>query len=920
MIQDPIQRHKRILSPIWILPFVALCIGSWLLYTSFRDAGINIHVHFDNAEGITPGKTKVIFKGIPIGTVKNIEIDDNMQGVNLIIEMENRSRSLLVRDTTFWIVKAEVSAGRISDIETLISGSYIGTQKGKSTKTATRFQGLKAPPPLDEATPGLRFTLESDTLHSLQRGSHIYTKNLQIGHIEDYALQDNGNILFYAYVQPQFAHLIKNGTRFWNASGLSLTGNLRQGLTVNIESMASLLYGGITCATHDSLQTTTPAASNSHFTLYKDFESAEYGIIMTLQLNSGSGIVPGKTEVRYRGLKVGVVKSLTFNHDSFHTVTAHILLDPRAESILRETTKFWVIKPEVNITGIRNIETVLGGNFITFKVGTGDYQDHFSEEPDSMPNQVLREGTTFQLKASDSGSLEAGAPVLFKQLKVGEILDIALSPDNKGVQINLRLYKPYDKLIHTKTIFWNVSGVQIGGSLSNFKVNLASLQTMLAGGIAFISPHAPNGQQTIIPDQDHTFFLYDDFNEAVQANPFLQPPGLHLKISTAKMPPLSIGSPILYNNIKVGKILDFTPEPDGNKVSINILIEKKYTHLVTSSSRFFTFSGIKIKASLQGIDMQAAPIDSIVSGGIAFYSPGEGKEVKEYHEFQLYKNYQAANHADDIWLTLSFNDGTGIVPQTKITYQGVPIGSITSVDISPGGKGIHAMAHIQPDAALFFRATSSLWLVRPEISLQGVKHLNTLFSGPYIAVHAGKGALQTTFHVQDAPPEKNDTLPGLHIVLETTRLGSLSKGSPVYYRQIQVGQVTGFSLSPTHQSVWVQVNIVPQHTKLIYKETKFWNSSGLHIDGGVFSGLQIKTESVEALLKGGISLATPEDTSIADLAQDGDHFSLEATVNKEWLNWKPILPAPVKRQTTPLSQKQPKQHVKGEEDAADRYL
>ena len=918
MIQEPIQRHKRILSPIWILPFVALCIGSWLLYTSFRDAGIDIHVHFDNAKGITPGKTKVIFKGIPIGTVKNIEIDDNMQGVNLIIKMESRSSTLLVKDTAFWIVKAEISAGRISGIETLLSGSYIGTQKGKSTEPATLFQGLNVPPPLDQATPGLRFTLESDTLHSLQRGSHIYTKNLQIGHIENYALQDNGKILFNAYVQPQFAHLIKTGTRFWNASGLSLTGNLRQGLTVNIESLASLLYGGITCATHDSLQTTDPTASNSHFTLYKDFESAEYGISMTLQLNSGDGIAPGKTEVRYRGLKVGVVKNLTFNQDSFHTVTAHVLLDPRAEPILRETTKFWVIKPEVGITGIRNIETVLGGNFITFKVGKGDNRNHFIEEPDPMPNQVIREGTTFYLEAADSGSLETGAPVLFKQLQVGEILDIGLSPENKKVQISLRLYQPYDKLIHAKTIFWNVSGVQIDGSLSNFKVNLASLQTMLAGGIAFISPPMPQGGQTIISEPNHTFFLYDDFNEAVQANSFLQPPGLHLKVSTETMPPLSIGSPVLYNNIKVGKILDFTPETDGDKVVIDVLVEKKYTHLVTSTSRFYNLSGIQIKASLQGIDMQAGPIDSIISGGIAFSSSGKGTAITDSHEFQLYKNYQATFHADDIRLTLSFKSGTGITPQTRINYQGFAIGSITSVDIAPNGKGILAMAHIQPDAAKFFRATSSLWLVQPEISLQGVKHLNTLLSGPYIAVHAGEGPLQTTFRVQDAPPEKNETLPGLNIFLETPRLGSLSKGSPVYYRQIQVGQITGFSLSPTHQSVWVQVNITPQHKNLIYKGTKFWNSSGVQIAGGVFTGLQITTESVEALLRGGISLATPDDASIGDLAQDSDHFSLEASVNKEWLKWEPILPAQVKRQTT--SPKPPRQHVKGEEDDADRYL
>lgn len=919
-MHQPRQRKKRIFSPIWILPFVALCIGSWLLYTSFRDAGIDIHVHFANAKGITPGKTKVIFKGIPVGTVRAIAIDDDMEGVDLVIKMENRARPLLVKDTAFWIVKAEVSAGRVSGLETLLGGSYIAAQRGTATEKSTRFEGRSTPPPLGPATPGLRFTLESDTLYSLQRGSNIYTKNLQIGHIEDYTLQADGKILFHAYVQPQFTHLIKNGTRFWNSSGLSLTGNLRQGMTVNIQSLASLLYGGITCDTHPSLEHTASASENSHFTLYKDFEAAEYGINMTLQLTSGDGIVPGKTEVRYRGLRVGVVKDLTINQDSFHTVTANILLDPRAEVILRESTRFWVIKPVVGITGIDNLETLLGGNFITFKIGAGEFQHHFTEEPDPMPSQLVREGTTFSLEASNSGSLKVGAPVLYKQLKVGEIIDITLEPVTSNVRINIRIFAPYDTLVRSQTVFWNVSGVQIDGSLSYFKVNLASLQSMLAGGIAFTTPPHLAGAQVPPPVENQTFFLYDNYRSAVRANDRLLPEGLQLTILAETMPSLTIGSPILFTSVQVGEVIDFHLTPHSSKAAIKIFIEQKYAHLVHSGCRFYNVSGLQVRASLRGLEVEAGSLDSILSGGLAFLAEDQGVPAVDHQQFPLFESLTAASHADDIRLELTLSTASGITDQTRITCKGIPIGQIDKVELASDASTVHATAYVSPETANLFRTGSTLALVRPEVSLRGVRHLSSLLTGPTIAVHPGHGALQTSFHVQERPTSPREPLPGLNIILEASRLGSLSHGSPVYYRQVNIGRVTGFTLSPTSQSVWIRVNIMPEYRQLVYTGSKFWNASGVQISGGLFNGVQVNTESVETLVRGGIAMASPERSDLGSPARNGDHFPLAEKGKPEWLTWSPILPPHAAEHSATGENVPDKPPISGGEDTADAYL
>ncbi len=889
-MEKPIIRKRRSISPIWILPLVALCIGGWLLFTSIRNAGVEITLHLEDATGISPGKTKVIVKGIPVGTVKRLHIDEGMQGVNLIITMERQTRSALVTDTTFWVVKPEVSAGRISGLDTLFGGSYIGMRKGSATTFTTNFEGLTEPPPLDTNTPGLHITLESDTLFSLQRGSNIYNKNVQIGYLEDYFLQKNGKIQLKAYIEARFAHLIHTGTRFWNASGLSLTGDVQSGLTVNVESLASLIYGGITCDTPAALEKTDPANNDSTFRLYKDFEDAEYGISMTLQLASGEGIVPGKTKVMFRGMKTGVVKNIEINQDRFHTVTATVLLDPRAETTLKEHSRFWVVRPEVQITGIKNLETLLTGPYITFEIGEGSFCNRFVETTDPMPKPTFHPGVSYTLIAPDSGGLAIGAPVLYKQIAVGEITTITLAPKGDAVFVGLLMHYPYSSLINKKSVFWNAGGVKVDASLSRLQINLGSIQSLLAGGVAFTNP-SPKGKSPFAPaEAGTTFKLHASYGEAVKALPELEIQGLRLQLLTAKAPPLTIGAPILYNNIRVGEILGFDLAQNRRDMVIHILINEGYRDLATTGSRFYTFSGIKVNASLQGVNLETAPFNALLNGGISFYNSTKGSPVRSEQTFPLYESEQEAVHADALHLSLHFSNGEGIAKNTEIRYQGIGIGKVTELSLDPATGEVHGEAFVQQEMRRLFRRETILRLVKPVVSLSGVQHLETILTGAYIEVRPGLGQMQTTFTI--LPVASDTTLPqtGLNIVLETATLGSLKKGSPVYYRQVQVGRITSYHLSPTAQEVWLNVNIEPAYTKLIYTGTKFWNASGIKVSGGVLSGMTVHAESVEALLTGGIALAIPERDKMGPPSYPGEHFPLAEKNEDEWLTWHPQLP------------------------------
>jgi paraquat-inducible protein B len=203
-------------------------------------------------------------------------------------------------------------------------------------------------------------------------------------------------------------------------------------------------------------------------------------------------------------------------------------------------------------------------------------------------------------------------------------------------------------------------------------------------------------------------------------------------------------------------------------------------------------------------------------------------------------------------------------------------------------QAIIAEGKVQKMAENLFRQNTRLWLVKPEFGFAKIRNLETILTGSYIDIEPGDGELKTDFVLLPDVPT-TDSYAGLNIVLETPHLGSLNKNSPVYYRQIQVGQVTGFELSPSSQQVWVRVNIHPAYVNLVHNGTRFWSISGIRASWGLFSGFDFDSESMEAIIAGGIALATPTEEKMGEPAVGGDHFILHEKSEQTWLDWNPVI-------------------------------
>ena len=150
-----------------------------------------------------------------------------------------------------------------------------------------------------------------------------------------------------------------------------------------------------------------------------------------------------------------------------------------------------------------------------------------------------------------------------------------------------------------------------------------------------------------------------------------------------------------------------------------------------------------------------------------------------------------------------------------------------------------------------------------------------------------KGEPKYEFIGQRKPTADKPAEWGLNIILTSDQLGSINVGDKVYYREIVVGEVSGYELAGTSDHVRIYMNIQRRYTPLVREKSVFWNSSGIGVDFGLFSGLEIQTESLESMMSGGVAFATPDNEDMGKLVKDKAVFPLHPKMNEHWLKWKP---------------------------------
>jgi len=273
------KRHISI-SIVWLIPLVAVLIGGWLVFTALSEKGPVITVTFKSAEGLEAGKTKIKYKEVELGQVSAIKLSEDLSKVMVTAELVKEAESFLSVNTRFWVVRARVGVSGVSGLGTLFSGAYITLDPGKPGNTTHHFKGLESPPLVTTDLPGRHFVLKADTRSSLDVGSPVYYRKIQVGQVVAYDLAEGGHtILFKIFINAPYHDYVFQNTRFWNASGLDFKLDAH-GVRVDTESLTSLLIGGIAFGNPQAEAPGPPAEAEAIFILFKSFDEAKERIYL----------------------------------------------------------------------------------------------------------------------------------------------------------------------------------------------------------------------------------------------------------------------------------------------------------------------------------------------------------------------------------------------------------------------------------------------------------------------------------------------------------------------------------------------------------------------------------------------------------------------------------------------------------------
>ena len=311
--------RRRWPSPIWLVPVIALLIGASMLLHAWLAAGPEIAITFQTATGLEPGKTAVKYKDVTVGIVKDIQLRGDDSQVLVTVSLNESAENLARADTRFWVVRPRVGIGGVTGIDTLLSGAYIGVDKGSSARTRSAFTGLESPPAVINNMPGSRFVVQTDDLGSLDIGSPVYYRRVPVGRIASYQLNADGkSVSLQIFIDAPYDRFVTPNSRFWNASGLDVSVGAN-GFRLRTQTVAAIMAGGIAFATPEKASGASPVGPKGEYVLAKDQESAlaaPDGPPMRFKLRferSLHGLEVGAA-VEFSSIKIGRVVSVDLDY------------------------------------------------------------------------------------------------------------------------------------------------------------------------------------------------------------------------------------------------------------------------------------------------------------------------------------------------------------------------------------------------------------------------------------------------------------------------------------------------------------------------------------------------------------------------------------------------------------------------------
>ncbi|OYV20153.1 MAG: paraquat-inducible protein B [Methylococcaceae bacterium NSM2-1] len=292
---------------------------------------------------------------------------------------------------------------------------------------------------------------------------------------------------------------------------------------------------------------------------------SEKGPEITINFPSADGLEIDKTKIKYLDVEIGKVTDIAINKD-MKTIDVTAEMHKESSGYLTKNTQFWVVRPQIGLSGVTGLGTLMSGAYIAIKPEKGKKERHFKGLDTPPILETDAQGKRFILETTNLGSMGPGTQISFHGINVGEVLNYELANNADNIKLTVFVNAPYDQFVRTNTRFWIDSGIDLSAGADGFKLRTGPLISLLAGGIAFRT--SPDDKAADTVPENTPFQLFDDYDQSTQVI-------YHRTIKVVmffgeSVRGLTIGAPVLLRGIPVGKVTDFDLEIDAKTAEIHI--------------------------------------------------------------------------------------------------------------------------------------------------------------------------------------------------------------------------------------------------------------------------------------------------------------------------------------------------------------
>ena len=397
-------RHRRRWSSVWLVPLVALAVAGWLVWKHYADKGPLAYLRFETAESIKAGVTEVRCRSVRVGVVEKVDLSADLRSVIAELRIDPAYRDLLRKGSRFWVVKVRWSAGTFSGASTLIEGAYLELDPGEGPELVNHFDGLEEPPVTSASVPGLRLSLVAADAGSLTIGSPIYYRGFEVGRVERRTLDiASRKVRFDVFIEEDYAGLVRNGTCFWNTSGIDVTAGA-DGFKLSTPSFQAIVSGGASFEVPKGATAGAPIADGAVFTLFADQDAAEKSLFtpdhrcLVFFDQSVRGLSPG-APVEFRGIPLGRVVEISFEHSPVGDSRVPVIIEIDTETLSKAVED---IKDQGQILG-ESVRRGLRATLSTASLLTGALYVDLDFLPTASPAELSQVGGIDVIPTESSG-------------------------------------------------------------------------------------------------------------------------------------------------------------------------------------------------------------------------------------------------------------------------------------------------------------------------------------------------------------------------------------------------------------------------------------------------------------------------------------------------------------------------------------